>query len=111
MKKTSNPFYDDIQRNGITLVLPLAPRQRGNCPHDDRARTEIVIQPGRAGRPGRPRRGETPRPSRTKSVRLSNCMWEALYEGARRDHTTVNAQIRRAVEAWQHGRGYGTSLR
>ncbi len=95
MKKTSNPFYDDIQRNGITLVLPLAPRQRGNHPRDDRAETEIVIQPGR------PRRGERPRPSMVKSVRLSDRMWKDLYEKARRDHTTVNAQIRRAVEVWQ----------
>jgi hypothetical protein len=95
MRKTSNPFYDDIQRNGITLVLPLAPRQRGKSPHNDRARTDLVIQPGR------PRRGEAPRPSRTKSVRLSDRLWEALYEGSRRDHTTVNAQIWRAVDAWQ----------
>ena len=95
MKKTSNPFYDDIQRNGITLVLPLAPKQRGKRPRDDRARTDLVIQPGR------PRRGEAPRPSRAKSVRLSNRLWEALYERAKRDRTTVNAQIRRAVEAWQ----------
>lgn len=95
MTKTSNPFYYDIQRNGMTLVLPLAPRQRGNRPHDDRARTEIVIQQGR------PRRGEKPRPSRVKSVRLSERMWEALYASALHDHTTVNAQIRRAIEAWQ----------
>jgi len=95
MKKTSNPFFDDIQRNGITLVLPLASRQRGKRPHDDRAQSGIVIQPGR------PRRGEAPRPSRAKSVRLSDRAWEDLYERARRDRTTVNAQIRRAVEAWQ----------
>lgn len=36
-----------------------------------------------------------------KSVRLSDRMWKDLYEKARRDHTTVNAQIRRAVEVWQ----------
>ena len=95
MRKISNPFYEDIQRNGITLVLPLAPRQRGNRPRDDRARTDLLIQPGR------PRRGEAPRPSKIKSVRLSNVMWDALYERARRDHTTVNAQIRNAVAAWQ----------
>jgi hypothetical protein len=95
MKKTSNPFYDDIQRNGITLVLPLSPRQRGKRPRDDRAKTDLVIQTGR------PRRGEAPRPSRSKSVRLSDRAWEALYESARRERTTVNAQIRRAVEAWQ----------
>lgn len=95
MKKTTNPFYDDIRRNGITLVLPLAPRQRGKHPRDDRAGTDLVIQPGR------PRRGEAPRPSRAKSVRLSDRMWEDLYARARRDHTTVNAQIRQAVDAWQ----------
>jgi len=94
MKKTSNPFYDDIQRNGITLVLPLAPRQRGRRPRDDHARTDLTIQPGR------PRRGEPPRPSRTKSVRLSDRAWEALYDRARRDHSTINAQLRRAVDAW-----------
>lgn len=84
MKKTSNPFFDDIQRNGITLVLPLAPRQRG-----------------KRHQPERPRRGEAPRPSRAKSVRLPDRAWEALYERARRDRTTVNAQIRQAVDAWQ----------
>ena len=102
MKKTSNPFYDDIQRNGITLVLPLAPRQRGKRPHDERARIDLVIQPGR------PRRGEAARPSRVKSVRLSNRAWEALYERARRDHTTVNTQIRRAIEEWQRSRPTAT---
>jgi hypothetical protein len=94
MKKTSNPFYDDIQRNGITLVLPLSPPQRGKRPRDDRARTDLVIQPGR------PRRGEAPRPSRTKAVRLSDRLWDALYANAKRNRTTVNAQIWRAVDAW-----------
>jgi hypothetical protein len=94
MKKTSNPFYDDIRRNGITLVLPLSPRQRGTRPRDDRAGTDLVIQPGR------PRRGEASRPSRTKSVRLSDQTWDALIAKAAREHSTVNAQIWRAVGAW-----------
>lgn len=105
MKKTnhrhpsSNPFYEDVQRNGIVIDVPLPgedPTRRSTNPYYDR----IIAAGGVQIASGRPRRGEKARPTIVKSVRLPPAIWKSLSAQAKREKITLNAAIRQAALIW-----------
>jgi hypothetical protein len=102
MKKTKirNPFYEEIQRNGIVIDVqrpgedPNAPSRNPYYAHI-RAAGGVHIYP-----PGRPRRGEPRRPTVVKSVRLPPEVWKQVRAQAKRERISLNAAMRQAALIW-----------
>ena len=87
MKKTSpqairNPFYADIQKNGIIVDV----------------QSDAVTR--RSHTPGRPRHGEKRLPTAVRSIRLPKALWELVQAQARRERISINAALRQAAQIW-----------
>ena len=102
MKKTEsrNPFYEEIQRNGITIdVLSSSDEHPGPSrnPYYARIRAAGGIQ---IHAPGRPKRGEVRQPTAVRSVRLPIEIWKRVQAQAKRERISLNAALRQAAQIW-----------
>jgi hypothetical protein len=95
-----NPFFADIQRNGITIVVPIKP-----LPHGARSITNPYYERIKAAGGvcigiGRPKRGEKARPTIVKSVRVPPGVWRRVERQATRERISTNAAVRQALLIW-----------
>jgi hypothetical protein len=76
-----NPFYADIQKNGIIVDVERS-------------------SPDKAAVVGRPRRGEVRLPTAVRSIRLPKALWALVQAQARRERISINAALRQAAQIW-----------
>jgi uncharacterized protein (DUF4415 family) len=101
MKKRDvrNPFYADIQREGIIFATPIQSLPHGNRKPSNPYYLRGEVE-GMHVSLGRPKRHEKARPTRVKSVRLSPDVWKRVQAQAKREQISLNAALRQAVLIW-----------
>jgi hypothetical protein len=97
-KKVRNPFYADIQRNGIIIDVPVKSLPHGKRGISNPYYARIMSEGG--VRIGRPRREEKARPTVVKSVRLPPEIWKRVQQQAEREGIPLNAAMRQAALIW-----------
>jgi len=103
-----NPFYADVQRNGICLLTPIQSLPHGSRSPSNPYYQRVVATGGVCIPLGRPRRDEKARPTVVKSVRLTPEVWRRIEQRAARQRISTHAAVRQALLRWL---GRGTSTR
>lgn len=96
IQNVTNPFYEDIQRNGIIIDVPRKTVQGRPITNPYYAR----IRAAGGIRIGRPRRGEKRRPTIVQSVRLPPELWKRVEAQAKREKITVSEALREGALIW-----------